>query len=190
MTVLTPRFDGALLYTHEIHAGIMRRGVPMIGHLLTVTGLVIELGGSEDEAIAALLHDAAEDAGGRERLADIEHRFGAEVARMVDECTDTYDQSLDWRQKKEQYLERIPTIGSGSLLVSAADKLSNVRQLCVDVRERGEAAWPDYSGGQEGRVWYYRALAEAFAATGGTAVQEEFRRAVHEMEKLAGGSTS
>ncbi len=181
MTVLSSRFDEALAYAHEVHAGQRRRGVPMIGHLLSVTGLVLELGGTEDEAIAALLHDAAEDAGGRERVADIAHHFGEPVARIVEECTDSFEDGLSWRQKKESYLHYLPTAGSSSIFVGAADKLVNVRQLCLDLHRRGAAAWEEYAGGREERRWYYSALVETYAAAGENKVAPHLRKAVAEV---------
>ncbi len=185
MTVLTTRFAEALAYAGTAHAGQERRGTPMIGHLLSVAGLVLELGGDEDEAIGALLHDAAEEAGGRERVADIERHFGRVVARIVEDCTDSFDPNLDWRQKKERYLRHLPEAGASSLFVGAADKLSNVRQLRGDLRLRGQAAWDDCRGGREGRLWYYTALAAAYPAAGESRVSPLLRAAVSGLSRRA-----
>ena len=160
----------------------------MIAHLLCVSGLVLELGGSEDEAIAALLHDAAENAGGRERVMDIRRHFGAEVARMVEECTDSDDETLSWQERKADYMAHLPTAGTDSLLVSAVDKLSNVRQICVAVRTRGVEAWTDYSGGREGRLWYYEALVTAYEKAGERRATPHLREAVSVMIRLGGSS--
>jgi (p)ppGpp synthase/HD superfamily hydrolase len=187
MTVLTVRFDEALLYTHEIHRDHARRGKPIIAHLLGVASLVLEFGGDEDEAIGALLHDAAEEAGGRERVVEIRERFGDAVAEMVHYCTDSYDQRPPpWRVRKERYLRRLPMASPSAVLISVADKLYNVRQLIIDLRAKGNDAWDDYSGGREGRLWYYRSLAEAFKQMGSALAIDEFALAVADLEAIAG----
>ena len=130
--MLTPRFDEALAYARMAHGFQKRKGsgIPYIAHLLEVSSLVLLHGGDEDEAIAGLLHDAPEDAGGRPRLEDIRATFGDRVAEIVDGCTDTYDQPKPaWRPRKEAYLVRIPDLSPSARLVSAADKYANARAL-------------------------------------------------------------
>lgn len=185
-TLLTTRFDEALGYAHDVHRAQNRRGAPMIAHLLEVAGLVLQFGGLEEEGIGALLHDAAEDAGGRERLADIRHHFGDRVAEIVNDCTDSFDDpSPPWLDRKREYVAHLGESSRAGLLVSAVDKLCNVRQLSAALRSRGHEAWQDFEGGREGRLWYYRALADAFAVAGRTAALAEFTRAVDELEMLA-----
>lgn len=186
MTILTVRFDEALEYAHAIHREHARRGIPMIAHLLDVTSQVLQLGGDEDEAIGALLHDAAEDAGGRERLSEIRDRFGDAVAQIVHECTDSYDDPPPpWRERKERYLAQVPTAGPSSCFVSATDKLCNVRELVRALRDRGDEVWMEYEGGREGRRWYFGTLVNVFRAAGGNPALGELERAVAELETLA-----
>ena len=113
---------------------------------------------TEDEAIAALLHDTVEDCGGEARLRDVRERFGATVADIVWGCSDTLETPKPpWRERKEAYLHRLDAESPSVLLVSACDKLHNVRSLLVSVRNDGEAAWARFKGGKEGTLWYYRA---------------------------------
>ena len=165
MTELTARFEQALQYAFELHQRQRRKGsqTPYIAHLLGVCALVLEDGGDEDEAIAALLHDAAEDQGGLQTLEEIRRRFGEHVAEIVDGCTDTYEMPKPaWRLRKETYLEHLRTASSAVLRVSLADKLHNARAMQTDLYSQGEALWGRFNGGKEGSLWYYRSLAQIF----------------------------
>src|SRR4029078_6921945 len=136
-TVLTDRFDRALLYATHVHGGQMRKGtsIPYIAHLLAVAATVLEYDGSEDVAIAALLHDAAEDQGGEPRLADVRNRLGDRVADIVRSCSDTLAKSKeDWRVRKNRYIKHLDTADGDTLLVSLADKVHNARSILRDVR--------------------------------------------------------
>lgn len=170
MSALGPRYDEALVYAAGVHRDQLRKGTktPYIAHLLAVSALVIEDGAragavSEDEAIAALLHDAAEDQGGEERLADIRARFGDRVAEIVAACSDTFeDPKPPWRERKEAYIARLSVEGDvGILRVSLADKLHNARQILEDYREVGDALWERFNRDAD-TPWYYRTLAEVF----------------------------
>ncbi len=160
---LSGRFVDALGYAARAHAGQIRRadGRPYIAHLLRASGLVIQEGGSEDEAIAALLHDAAEDQGGLARLEDIRSRYGDRVADIVEECTDTFaDPKPPWHRRKELHLAEMGRCSPGAVLVLLADKLDNARTMLRQHRVHGEGQW-ERSGKEPGDVrWYYRALAE------------------------------
>src|SRR5579862_9759396 len=129
VTPLGARFERALLFAPRKHAGQHRKGttVPYVAHLLSVAGLVLEAGGDEDLAIAALLHDVVEDCGGAPMLKEIRRKFGNRVAKVVDGCTDadTYPKA-PWLERKETYIRRLKTEGADTRLVSAADKLNNV----------------------------------------------------------------
>ena len=161
---LTQRFDDALIYAHELHREQSRKGpdVPFVSHLLGVTSFVLEEGGSEHQAIAALLHDAAEDQGGRATLEEIRTRFGDEVARIVEACTDSFDPKPPWRARKEAYVERLPEHPADALLVCLADKVYNAGALALDLAEHGPAYLDRLTGGRGGRLWYYRALADTY----------------------------
>jgi (p)ppGpp synthase/HD superfamily hydrolase len=162
---LTDRFDDALAYASRLHREQTRKGsdIPYVAHLLAVCSLVIEHGGSEDQAIAALLHDAAEDQGGEPRLSEIRARYGAAVADIVADCTDAWTEPKPpWRPRKEAYLAALPSKPPASLLVSLADKTHNASAILGDYRELGDKLWDRFNGGREGTIWYYRSLSEVF----------------------------
>jgi (p)ppGpp synthase/HD superfamily hydrolase len=186
--VLTGRFERALVFAARLHRDQRRKGsgVPYVSHLLAVCELTLEYGGDEDEAIAALLHDAIEDQGGAIARAEIFAEFGARVTAIVDGCTDT-DQSPKpaWRTRKEEYIGHMEDASASVRLVSACDKLHNTRSLVMDYRIYGEDLWGRFTGGREGTLWYYRAMVNAFRAAGSSPVVEELDRAVTELEMLA-----
>jgi len=167
------RFSKALTYAAEAHVQQVRKGTntPYLAHLLATASLVLENGGDEEEAVAALLHDAVEDQGGRPRLEDIRKRFGGQVAEIVDGCTDsgTWANPLpEWRERKESYVRHLREASRSVRLVAAADKLHNLRSIATDYRQVGEALWKRFSGHREGVLWYYRAVSEALAGNGRT----------------------
>jgi (p)ppGpp synthase/HD superfamily hydrolase len=186
--LLSTRFDEAFVWAHQLHSGQRRKGTPRpyIGHLMGVAALVLQYGGDEDQAIAALLHDAVEDCGGKPRLEETRQRFGEHVAAMVDGCTDAYGEPKPpWRARKEAYVARIAREPADVRLVSAADKLHNVREILSDYRNLGEAIWSRFQGGREGSLWYYRAMVVAFRAAGSNPLIDELDRAVTQLETLA-----
>lgn len=171
-TILTDRFDRALLYATHVHGGQVRKGTstPYVAHLLAVAATVLEYGGSEDMAVAALLHDAAEDQGGEPRLSDIRNRFGDRVADIVRSCSDSVvelsvgQQKEGWRTRKMKYIEHLDTVDKETLLVSLSDKVHNARSILRDLRkpEIGPAVWERFNKPKEETLWYYRELANAF----------------------------
>ena len=186
--VLSHKFEEALRYAAHIHAGQSRKGteVPVLAHLLGVASLVIEHGGVEDQAIAALLHDAAEDAGGKGRLEDIRSRFGDTVADIVEGCTDTLQRPKpQWRARKAAYIAKVPKLNKLARLVAIADKLHNGRAILRELRASGENVWSRFKGGRDGTLWYYRCLVQAFRAGGVDAELEELDRVVTQIEALA-----
>jgi (p)ppGpp synthase/HD superfamily hydrolase len=184
---LTQRFCDALTYAFELHRKQIRKGtaIPYLAHLLAVAGIVLEYGGTEDEAISALLHDAVEDQGGHATREEIRRRFGEEVAAIVDACTDT-DQTPKppWKERKEDYIRHIAKVSSSARLVSAADKLHNVHSIIKDYRSLGDPVWQRFNGGKEGALWYHRALVNALRQAGTSDLIESLDRAVSELEKL------
>ncbi len=183
----TEKLDEALVYAACLHREQTRKGtgVPYVTHLLAVAAIVGENGGTEDEVIAALLHDAPEDAGGEARLADIRLRFGEAVAEIVAGCTDTYeDPKPPWRERKESYLKHLAQARAPVRLVSAADKLHNARSVLSDYRSIGEDLWPRFNGGREGTLWYYRAITDTLSNAGLNPVVDELDRVVSEIERL------
>ncbi len=192
MKDLGPRYEDALGYAARIHAGQTRKGgeIPYIAHLLAVSALVIEDGGSEDEAIAALLHDAVEDQGGMKRLADIRRRYGDDVAYIVEKCSDSDDQEkAPWRGRKERFIatlrdERSPAVHR----VSVADKVHNLRCIVRDYRANGEYLWNIFSTGAQNakaQLWYYRSLVLAYkAASCEGPMYDDLARLVRDLERL------
>lgn len=171
-----------------MHRDQTRKGteVPYVTHLLAVAAIVGENGGDEDDVVAALLHDAPEDQGGMERLEEIRYRFGKVVAEIVAGCSDTYEQPKPpWRERKEAYIAHVAGAPGSVRLVSAADKLHNARSVLADLRVLGDGLWERFTGGEDGTLWYYRALVDAYKASGTNAVVEELDRVVGEIERLA-----
>jgi (p)ppGpp synthase/HD superfamily hydrolase len=151
-----------------------------------VTSLVLEAGGDEDIAIAALLHDVVEDCGGTPMLNEVRRRFGARVARVVEGCTDAFTiPKPPWRERKEDYLRHLAEADADTRLVSAADKLNNVRSILTDYRTIGEFVWERFSGGREGTLWYYRTLRDEFLRDAPNRITRELNLAVNELESLA-----
>lgn len=178
---LTPRFEQALVYAHQLHARQTRKGntVPYIAHLLGVCALVLEDGGDEDEAIAALLHDAVEDQGGRATLREIETRFGVRVASIVESCSDAFTvPKPPWRARKEEYLAHLPQHSPAAVRVSLADKLHNARAILRDLRTLGPQVWARFNGGRDGTLWYYASLVEIFSQISRSPMTEELRATV------------
>ncbi len=185
MTELGARYDEAFLYAHALHRQQTRKGsgIAYISHLMSVSALVIENGGSEDQAIAALLHDAAEDQGGEATLAEVRRRFGDTVAAIVADCTDSWiEPKPPWRARKEAYIAGLEKKPAVSLLVSLADKTHNAEAILADYRDLGDALWDRFTGGKEGTLWYYRSLASSFAKVLPGRLPERLSRTVREIE--------
>lgn len=186
--LLTERYAEALQLAWRLHARQVRKGtaIPYVSHLIAVSGIALEHGADEDEAIAALLHDAVEDAGGLPTLSMIRERFGATVADIVEGCTDAYvEPKPPWRARKEAYLAHLDHATASVRLVSASDKLHNARTILADLRVHGPALWVRFTAGRDGSLWYYRALVLAFEAHGRTALVDELDRTVGAIEALA-----
>ena len=186
------KFVVALCYAADLHAKQFRKrtGRPYIGHLLGVTSITIEYGGDEEMAIAALLHDAVEDQGGLPRLREIRRKFGKRVAHIVDGCSDSYTQSKPpWLERKRAYIARVANESAQVRLVSAADKLANVRETLHDVRVHGESVFERFEGKKEGTLWYYRELVRVFRKAGNNPLVEELDRAVTDLETESASKT-
>jgi (p)ppGpp synthase/HD superfamily hydrolase len=180
-----------MVFAMRLHADQKRKGteVPYFSHLMAVASIVLEYGGTETEAIAALLHDAVEDQGGAPTRELIRQRFGDEVAAIVDGCTDAEVMPKPpWRERKEAYLAYLATATPSVIRVSAADKLHNVRAILNDYRETGDAVWSKFKGGKTGTLWYYRALVDAYRRHGDTPLVRELDRNVSALEQLAGST--
>ena len=167
--ILTYRFQEALQFCTELHGDQLRKGgsIPYVAHLLGTASTVLEAGGNEDEAIAALLHDAVEDCGGANIRPVIKSKFGPRVLEIVDGCTETLVQPQPpWRARKEAQLARLEKAGASVLLVAVADKLNNARAILCDYRAVGDRLWKRFTGNRDGILWYYRGLVTAFRHSG------------------------
>ena len=183
------RLAEAFAYTAKLHRGQERKGtgVPYISHLMAVASLVQEHGGTEDQVIAALLHDGPEDHGGKKTLRKIRRRFGKDVGKIVKECSDTLKRKKEeWRARKERYLAHLPEASPEALLVSLSDKVHNLRCIVRDYRADGEDLWERFNGGRE-VLWYYAALLDAYKAAGAAVnpvLLDEYRRTLEELWEL------
>lgn len=188
MMELSTRFDEALVFASRLHAQQVRKGgsIPYIAHLLAVAAIVLEHGGDEDEAIAALLHDAIEDQGGDATRQEIQRRFGTAVVEIVNGCTDadTFPKP-PWQERKDAYIAHLRTAPPSILLVSAADKLHNLRSLRGDYQLVGEKLWQRFKIGKEGTLWYYRTLVEVYNERYPSPLTLEITRTFAELAALA-----
>lgn len=174
-----------MLFAARKHAGQVRKGTraPYISHLIGVASLVLEAGGDEDLAIAALLHDVVEDCGGAPMLKEVRQRFGRRVAHVVEGCTQEVE--LLWRQRRENYIRHLRTADADVRLVSAADKLHNARHILTDYHEVGEAIWDRFNGKRAGTLWYYQALLKEFRRRKPNRVVNELERVVTELKDVS-----
>ncbi len=186
----TDRFESAMAYAHQVHKDQRRKGtgIPYIAHILGVTAIAIEYGASEDEAIGALLHDAAEDGGGEQTLAYIRAQFGDAVGDIVLGCSDSLvedpEDKLPWLERKENYLAHLENASQSVCLVSAADKLHNVRSIMRDYREHGEEVWSRFQGKRDGTLWYYETVADTLLRRYRTQLTRDLQNEVDELLKL------
>jgi len=191
--VLGPRYLDAFGYAARLHARQVRKGsgIPYLTHLMSVSALVLEDGGDEDEAIAGLLHDAVEDQGGQATLEEIRSRYGEKVARIVEACTDSHEvPKPPWRERKERYLAHLRHAPADVRRVSAADKLHNARSILSDYRAHGEAVFDRFTAKKNDTFWYYSSLVAAFQEAGGGRLVSELQRVVDELSSLGAAGRS
>jgi HD domain-containing protein len=187
---LTERFLAAVALAEQIHGHERRKGteIPYLAHLLVVTGLVIEDGGDEDQAIAAMLHDAVEDGGGRAVLERIARSFGARVAQIVEGCSDSVDvdPAQTWIDRKRRYLAHLPEVTDDAILrVALADKVHNARSIVRDYREEGHVLWERFTQKTaREQLWYYGGLLAFFERRRPGPLTEDLSRAVGELAWL------
>ncbi|HSL24200.1 MAG TPA: HD domain-containing protein [Vicinamibacterales bacterium] len=189
MTQLTERFMEAVRYAADVHKEQPRKGTgrPYIAHLLGVASFVLDDGGDEDAAIAALLHDAPEDRGGRARLEDIRRRFGPKVAHMVEGCTDSWSEPKEpWLDRKKKYVEHARALDAETLRVSAADKVHNAYAILRDLRTHGEEVWARFNASPDDILWYYDTLVRSFREAGGGSLVDELERVVRGIKREMG----
>jgi (p)ppGpp synthase/HD superfamily hydrolase len=191
MPRLGARFSDAFALTHELHRAQVRKGtdIPYVSHLMAVAAIVIEHGGDEDEAIAALLHDAVEDCGGLPVAERIRAAFGDRVANLVlelsDSVADTRDDTTDkadWQTRKRTYLAHLATASPAALRISAADKLHNLRSIVADLRREGEALWARFNAGRDDQRWYYHELVKVLTGRAPAALVEALAESLQDLE--------
>jgi len=185
--VLTERFESALLYALNLHRNQYRKqtDVPYFSHLLGVTSLVLEDGGDEDEAIAALLHDAVEDQGGIKTLEKIRLKYGERVAAIVDGLTDSYVMPKPpWKQRKTEYIRHLSNASISVIRVSLADKLYNARSILRALLRGERNVWNRFNGGKEGTIWYYQSLLNEFRKVSNSPMVKELEITLNEVNKI------
>ncbi|MGB3508986.1 MAG: HD domain-containing protein [Microcoleaceae cyanobacterium] len=183
---LSNRFEQALILATQLHANQVRKGgdVPYISHLLSVAALVLEDGGDENEAIAALLHDAVEDQGGEKTRELIRQQFGERVVSIVDSCTESETiPKPPWQERKLRYLEKMRGASTSVLRVSMADKLHNARSTLADFYREGDTVWHKFKGGKKGSLWFYRSLLDIYQQDTSNFLKTELERVVCELER-------
>jgi (p)ppGpp synthase/HD superfamily hydrolase len=183
--ILSSRFENALHLANQLHQTQLRKGteIPYFAHLMGVASLVLEHGGTEDEAIAGILHDAVEDQGGQKTLQLIREQFGDTVADIVMGCTDAdVIPKPPWKARKEAYIAHVATASPSVRLVSACDKLHNARAILNDYYQNGDKVWEKFKGGKEGTMWYYRSLVTEFKKHGESPLVQELDRTVRQLE--------
>lgn len=186
-THLSVRYQAALNMAFELHQNQERKGSrePYFTHLMSVSALVLENGGTENQAIAALLHDAVEDQGGLPTLERIRSEFGEEVAVIVGGCTDAYTNPKPaWKERKTKYLERLKTESDLVLMVALSDKVHNARSILRDYQKEGDVIWERFKGGKAGTLWYYQSLANIFDESSFSFLKHELRQIVEEIINL------
>jgi GTP pyrophosphokinase len=186
--ILSDRYQAALSRAFELHQGQNRKGsrIPYLAHLLTVSALVMEHQGDEDQAIAALLHDAVEDQGGLPTLELIKRQFGESVAAIVEGCTDAYAQPKPpWKGRKTAYLAKLMSSDDSILLVSLADKVHNARSILIALKNGDASVWDKFKGGKKGTLWYYHRLVEIFDKSSFTILKNELSQLVDEITNRA-----
>jgi GTP pyrophosphokinase len=189
MPTLSARFDDALKYAHDVHRQQVRKGnqSPYFSHLMGVASIVLDDGGTEDETIGALLHDAAEDHGGRARLDEIRTRYGDAVAKIVEDCTDSWETpKKPWMERKRQYIAHASALSPSSLRVSAADKVHNAYAILRDLRNTGDQVWDRFSAPADDVIAYYESLVKAFRHSGGGRLVDELDRIVKGIQREMG----
>jgi len=195
--LLSPRFALALQFANQIHSTQVRKGLgaPYISHLMAVSALVLEYGGTEEQAIAALLHDAGEDCGGQPMIDAVRVMFGDNVAAIVQACTDTLEAPKPpWRARKQRYLDAMRGKSPNTKLVVCADKLHNLGNTLRDIGTEGIGPWrtrmaATANGSAEQQLWYYTGCLASLADGWSNPLLNEFSRAVAQFEALTGGQS-
>lgn len=184
--LLGDRFEKALIYAFQLHSNQFRKGsgIPYISHLMSVAALVLEDGGDENQAIAALLHDAIEDQGGDRTRQEIKAKFGDEVSSIVEGCTETdLTPKPPWRQRKLASIAKLSQVSTEVRRVMLADKLHNARSILADWHRSGEDVWQRFKGGKDGTLWYFESIVKAVPQQDNSFLAAELGRVVNQLNK-------
>ena len=191
MTQMSQRFIEAIQFAHSLHASQTRKSpfhIPYIGHLLRVSGLTIEYQADEDTAIAALLHDSVEDQGGVDIAHQIELKFGKTVANYVLDCSDSVREKSEakapWKERKETYIQRLKVAPPQSRLISACDKLDNLRCSISLYRVQGPDFWSNFNSNQDDFLWYYMTIIDVLEEVGGCPALADLKDAYTQFVQL------
>ena len=193
---ITPKLYNALTLAFKLHGHDARKksDVPYIAHLLAVCALVQLDGGSEDEAIAALLHDLLEDKPEEINREEIRQSFGDHVLKIIEVSTDTPKdyaggQKPPWKKRKKAYIEHICETDPALLRVTIADKIDNARAILADHQRLGDQVWERFNAGKKDQLWYYSSCVEAFDLSGYSGpLLEELRSLVGKLKKQTGNA--
>jgi len=189
---LTSRYTEAFDFARTIHMGQVRKGsaVPYLAHPMAVSALALAFGAGEDEAIAALLHDTAEDGGGEPVLQHIRTTWGPRVEDLVRACSDSLTEDpaakAPWRERKKAYLAHLASAPYSVQLVLAADKLHNLESMVADLRMVGSQLWGRFKAGPDDQIWYYESCIRILAASGSAPWVSPLRDALAELIRLRG----
>jgi GTP pyrophosphokinase len=188
-SLYSERFLRALEAAARLHGKQRRKGsgVPYISHLLGTCAIALDYGADEDEAIAALLHDAIEDVEPTAMARQAVAEFGPRVLAIVEGCSDAETHPKPpWRERKERYIAHLADADASVLLVSAADKLHNARSIQVDHRRVGPEICNRFKATRDESIWYYRAATDAIAANPAhnPALVADLRQTVEDLERL------
>jgi (p)ppGpp synthase/HD superfamily hydrolase len=189
--MMSERFVVAVELANELHGDQIRKGtkVPYISHPLIVSGIVLQHGGGEDEAIAALLHDTVEDCGGKPVMVRIRKRFGDNIADLVDGCSETDIQPKPpWRERKDGYIESIKSANPSVRLISCADKIHNASSIISEYRKVGERVWDRFKANKTETLWFYTSIINAMRASGeNRPILDELVIVVEELKSVVEG---
>ena len=186
--MLTHRFDDALRYASALHRTQFRKvsNIPYIAHLMSVSALVLEYGGDEDQAIAGLLHDAVEDQGGLNTLDHIRQTYGPRVAGIVMECSDNDgEDKLPWQDRKDAYIASIASKSDDAILVTGCDKLHNATTILTDLQVLGPQVFDRFTAKRDGTLWYYRTLSDALTPRAPAPLSTRLAETVTAIEAIA-----
>ena len=186
--MLSKRMTEAFEFARQLHGDQLRKGTqtPYLSHLMSVSSLVLDSGGSEEEAIAALLHDTVEDCGGLPVLEKIRQQFGESIANIVKECSEPEAiPKPPWQERKNAYIAQVAGAGDSVKRVACADKLHNLRSILTDYQEVGERVWDRFHADKEGTLWFYQSMVETLRSFGhGVAIFAELEKRVGDLERI------